>query len=148
MPRSTFVTHPYKKGARVHRRRFTRVIGLTIAIGSLSRSMAHAANAVYLPSFETGGTLETSVAHIEVQGASGRIDVPLQFSASPYNGSLAAYSTEGATGTDSQLYTLVNSAVPAQNSIILLSDPHSGANLGSIQLNTRVSDIAFTNGQL
>jgi hypothetical protein len=106
-----------------------------------------AANAVYIPGYNAGGILDDQ--EIEVQGSSGRIDVPVPFSTSISPSPLpAGYSVSGATGNDTSVYTLLNSIIPSDGSVILINDPHTGAYLGSIPLSVQVSDIAYTNGQL
>jgi hypothetical protein len=110
---------------------------------ALLAGRAGAANAVFIPGAAGGSTL--SGGSLEVQGASGRIDIPITFAMANLGQSL---NVSGATATDSTVYTLLNSTIPSINSVLQLSDPHTGNSLGTIQLDAQLSDIAYSNGQL
>ncbi len=107
---------------------------------------ARAIDADFVPGLLSGAGY--SQEKIEVQGSSGRIDLPVTFPTANLSSSLLGDSVVGATGNDATLYTLLNSPVSSANSVLLQTDSHSGAFLGSTQLNARLSDIAYTNGQL
>ncbi|MGD0387872.1 MAG: hypothetical protein ABSC42_02860 [Tepidisphaeraceae bacterium] len=109
---------------------------------------AQAIDAVYEPSGDSyfyfvGGNLE-------VQGFNGRIDLPLTLQA----GSQGSFpftigDVAGAAANDTTLFTLINDEQSAtDNSLVVMSDAQTGAYLGQVQLNARVADIAYTNGQL
>lgn len=107
--------------------------------------VADAANAVYIPGYAivnsySGGSLE-------LQGSTGRIDVPLSFQGAAIDQS-KILTVGGATANDSVVYTLLTSASPSTGSMLLLSDPHTGSILSTVSLDTQLSDIAYTNGQL
>ncbi|HEX3356547.1 MAG TPA: hypothetical protein VHS31_06150 [Tepidisphaeraceae bacterium] len=106
---------------------------------------AFAANATFVPGSVSGSSVLAGL--IEVQGSSGRITVPLTFQTGTVNSS-QSLNVVGATSTDSTTYTLLTSSTPSVNSVLLLNDPHTGVSLGTIQLDARLGDIAYTNGQL
>jgi hypothetical protein len=79
----------------------------------------------------------------------GRIDLPVDIQTVNISPSqMGLYTVAGATSNGSTLYTLLSSGFPSKKSILVANDAHSGAYLGQIQLSVRLSDIAYTNGQL
>jgi hypothetical protein len=110
----------------------------------LARS-ANGAVAVYIPGFAAGSSYSGGT--IQVQGSTGRINVPVTFGSAAVDFS-KAYSVAGATSSGTVGYTLLAGASPSTNSTLILSDVETGAYLTTRQLDASLSDIAYTNGQI
>jgi len=120
-------------------------ISAAIAVAAAAAPTARAVNAVYNPGFVSGSNFTGG--NVEVQGSSGQLDLPVTFQTAPVDFFLS-FSVAGATANDTTAYTLLTPLQPSSNSSLLMEDPHTGAYLGTVALNARFSDIAYTNGQL
>ena len=119
---------------------------IAVSCTAYFQGTARAIDAVFIPSASPFGSFTND--KIEVQGFNGRFDMPITVQGPVQTSAYFGYSVNGATATDSVLYTLLNSRTPSARSIISESDAHTGAYLGTIQLSSQFSDIAYTNGQL
>jgi hypothetical protein len=91
-----------------------------------------------------GVTAEYNGQGLEAQGFRGPISLPFaQQIPSPFNGLVA-----GASASNSRLYSISNGSSPTSTSTLAIEDAQTGFFLSGVTLSTRLSDIAFTNGQL
>jgi hypothetical protein len=126
------------------RKSASRVISFAASV--LLAQEARAVDAVYVPSYSyysfQGGQLE-------VQGFSGRFDLPLTIQPSKSLFPFIFGAVAGSAANSSNLFTLINDRQnSSDNSVLVTSDAQTGALIGQIQLGARFSDIAYTNGQL
>jgi hypothetical protein len=127
--------------------RFNRkaIAAIGASCSAFIATTAHAINAVFIAGPIPFGPFTDG--KIEVQGFNGRFDFPTQIQGPPETSATATDTAVGATATDNVLYTLLSSPVQSA-SVITESDTHTGAYLGTIQLPSTFTDIAYTNGQL
>jgi hypothetical protein len=119
------------------------MIGYAAAVGV--GPSARAADGVYIPGYTAASPLTGG--SVQVQGSSGRLTVPLTFQGAPVVFSQAPQ-VAGATSSGNIGYTLITPFTSIYNSSLVLNDLSTGAYLGTVQLDHRFSDIAYTNGQL
>jgi hypothetical protein len=113
-----------------------RIVGVFVLCSIAFVKLGNAAVAVFQP--------QNGLGDISVQGFNGPMALPVVQEVPNYGYGIPL----GGTASNTALYGLYNPSTPTANSTISINDAQSGAYDGSIALNGRVNDIAYTNGQL
>lgn len=124
----------------------TAIAVMGVCLSVVTGKSARAIDAVFLSEGNPFGS--TTGGRIEVQGFSGRIDLPITIQGPAETSANYTDTVSGVTSNGSVLYTLLTPETGGLPSVITEADAHSGAYLGTIQLPGQFSGIAYTNGQL